>query len=79
MKDLNVVIVGGASGLGRLLAEMAVEYGAAGLGIVDLSAQDAQDALAPARAAGSRTASAAPSPVSCGGLPPLSAARQFAE
>ena len=59
MKDLNVVIVGGASGLGRLLAEMAVEYGAAGLGIVDLSAQDAQDALAPARAAGSRTASAA--------------------
>jgi glycine/D-amino acid oxidase-like deaminating enzyme len=31
MKDLTVVIIGGGAGLGRLMADMAVEYGAAGI------------------------------------------------
>jgi NAD(P)-dependent dehydrogenase (short-subunit alcohol dehydrogenase family) len=52
MKGLSVVIVGGASGLGALLARMAVEAGASGLGIIDLNAEAAEAALAPARAAG---------------------------
>jgi NAD(P)-dependent dehydrogenase (short-subunit alcohol dehydrogenase family) len=51
MKGLSVVIVGGASGLGALLARMAVEAGASGLGIIDLNAEAAEAALAPARAA----------------------------
>ena len=37
MNDLSVVIVGGAAGLGALLAEMAVEAGASALGIIDLN------------------------------------------
>lgn len=52
MKGLSVVIVGGASGLGARLARMAVEAGASGLGIIDLNAEAAEAALAPARAAG---------------------------
>lgn len=59
MKGLNIVIVGGGAGLGALLAEMAVEQGAAGIGIVDINADAAAAALAPARAAGLKTASAA--------------------
>ena len=59
MKDLSIVIVGGGAGLGALLAEMAVEQGAAGVGIIDLNAAAAEGALAPARAAGIRTAFAA--------------------
>ena len=56
MKDLSIVIVGGGAGLGALLAEMAVEQGAAGVGIIDLNAAAAEAALAPVRAAGRKAA-----------------------
>ena len=56
MKDLNIVIVGGAMGFGALIAEMAVEAGASGVGIIDLA--DATEALAPARARGLAVAQA---------------------
>ena len=59
MKDLSIVIVGGGAGLGALLAEMAVEQGAAGVGIIDLNATAAEAALAPVRAAGRKAAFAA--------------------
>lgn len=59
MDGLNVVIVGGGAGLGALLAEMAVEQGAAGVGILDLNPEAAEAALAPARKAGRKTAFAA--------------------
>lgn len=59
MQGLTVVIVGGGAGLGALLAEMAVEQGAAGIGIIDLNGDAAEAALAPARAAGIATAHAA--------------------
>ena len=59
MQGLKVVIVGGGAGLGALLAEMAVESGAAGIGIIDLNAEAAEAGLAPARAAGLVTAFAA--------------------
>lgn len=52
MKDLSVVIVGGGAGLGALIAEMAVAEGAAAIGIIDLNAEAANAALAPARKAG---------------------------
>lgn len=52
MKGLSVVIVGGGAGLGALLARMAVSEGASSLGIIDLNAEAAEAALAPARAAG---------------------------
>lgn len=52
MDGLSVAIVGGGSGLGALLAEMAVEAGAAGIGIIDINADAAEAALAPARASG---------------------------
>lgn len=54
MKDLNVVIVGGAMGFGALIAEMAVEAGAGGVGIIDLA--DADAVLAPLAAGGVKTA-----------------------
>lgn len=56
MKDLSVLIVGGGSGLGALLARMAVEDGAARVGIIDINRQAAEDALEPARAKGLLTA-----------------------
>lgn len=59
MQNLSVVIVGGGMGLGALLAEMAVEQGAAALGIIDINAAAAAAALAPARAQGLKTAFAA--------------------
>lgn len=59
MQGLSIVIVGGGAGLGALLAEMAVERGAAAIGIIDLNAAAAEAALAPARKAGLRTACAA--------------------
>ena len=59
MKGLSIVIVGGGAGLGALLARMAVAEGATGLGIIDLNAEAAEAALAPARAAGIPAASAA--------------------
>jgi NAD(P)-dependent dehydrogenase (short-subunit alcohol dehydrogenase family) len=52
MKNLSVVIVGGGSGLGALLARMAVEEGAAAIGILDVDQEAAEKALAPARSAG---------------------------
>jgi 3-oxoacyl-[acyl-carrier protein] reductase len=58
MKDLTVVIVGGGSGLGALLARRVVDEGAAGVGIVDLNFEAAEAALAPARAKGLPTANA---------------------
>lgn len=59
MQGLHVVVVGGGAGLGALVAEMAVEAGAAGVGIIDLNAEAAEAALAPARAAGVKVAAAA--------------------
>ncbi|MGV6873933.1 SDR family NAD(P)-dependent oxidoreductase [Pseudochelatococcus sp. B33] len=56
MKDLSVLIVGGGSGLGALLAQMAVEDGAARVGIVDINRQAGEAALEPARAKGLQTA-----------------------
>ena len=59
MKDLAIVIVGGASGLGAVLARMAVEEGASGVGIIDINAEAAECALGPAREKGLKTAVAA--------------------
>jgi NAD(P)-dependent dehydrogenase (short-subunit alcohol dehydrogenase family) len=59
MQGLSVVIVGGGAGLGALLGQMAVEAGATGLGIIDLNAEAAEAALAPARAKGLPAAFAA--------------------
>ncbi len=56
MNGLSVVIVGGGSGLGRLLAEMAVERGASAIGIIDIDEKGADAALATARAAGLKSA-----------------------
>lgn len=58
MKDLSIAIVGGGAGLGLLLAEMAVDAGASGVGIIDINADAAEAALAKARAAGIKTAAA---------------------
>jgi 3-oxoacyl-[acyl-carrier protein] reductase len=52
MKDLSVIIVGGGSGLGALLAHKAVDEGAAKIGIIDINQEAAEAALAPARAKG---------------------------
>jgi NAD(P)-dependent dehydrogenase (short-subunit alcohol dehydrogenase family) len=59
MKGLNVVIVGGGSGFGALLARMAVNEGSTGIGIIDINGEAAEAALAPARTAGLATAFAA--------------------
>ncbi len=59
MKGLSVVVVGGGAGLGALIAEMAVAEGAAAIGIIDVNGEAAEATLAPARAAGLPTASAA--------------------
>ncbi len=56
MQGLNIVIVGGAMGFGALIAEMAVEAGAEGIGIIDLA--DAEAVLAPLAARDVRVASA---------------------
>ena len=56
MKDLSVIIVGGGSGLGALLARMAVDDGAAKIGIIDINPDAAEAALEPARAKGLPTA-----------------------
>ena len=52
MKDLSVLIVGGGSGLGALLARMAVEDGASKLAIIDINREAAETALETARANG---------------------------
>lgn len=59
MQGLSVMIVGGGAGLGALLAAMAVEQGATGIGIIDINAAAAEAALAPARAEGLKTSFAA--------------------
>ncbi|MFN8683185.1 SDR family NAD(P)-dependent oxidoreductase [Paracoccus sp. P2] len=59
MQGLSVVIVGGGAGLGALIGRMAVENGASALGIIDLSTDAAEAALAPAREAGIPAAFAA--------------------
>ena len=56
MRNLSVLIVGGGSGLGALLARMAVEEGAAKIGIIDINQAAAISALEPARAQGLPTA-----------------------
>lgn len=58
MKGLTAVIVGGGAGLGALLAEMMVDEGAAGIGIIDVNAEAAEAALAPARRKGLPVAAA---------------------
>ena len=58
MKDLSVLIVGGGAGLGALLAEMAVEAGAAKIGIIDIDQEAGRVALATAKAKGLPTATA---------------------
>jgi 3-oxoacyl-[acyl-carrier protein] reductase len=52
MKGLSVLIVGGGSGLGALLARMAVEEGATGIGIIDIDLEAAESALRPVREKG---------------------------
>lgn len=56
MRNLSVLIVGGGSGLGALLARMAVEEGAAKIGIIDINQAASVSALEPARARGLPTA-----------------------
>ena len=58
MQDLSVLIVGGGSGLGALLAEMAVRDGAAAVGIIDINQDAAEQALSAAKAKGLPTATA---------------------
>lgn len=58
MDGLSVVIVGGGSGLGLLVADMAVEYGATSIGIIDIDGAAADTALGSARDAGCRIAAA---------------------
>lgn len=45
MKDLSVVIVGGGTGLGALIAQMAVAEGAASVGIIDVDPSTAEAAM----------------------------------
>lgn len=52
MKDLNIVIVGGGMGFGALIAEMAAEAGAKGIGIIDINLAAAEGVLAPLAAKG---------------------------
>ncbi|MCA2014309.1 SDR family oxidoreductase [Cereibacter sphaeroides] len=56
MKDLNVVIVGGGMGFGALIAEMAVEAGAKGIGIIDIDQAAAEGVAAALAAKGAKTA-----------------------
>ena len=58
MQDLSVVIVGGGSGIGALLAKLVVEAGASGVGIIDINPEAAEAALASARAKGLPTVGA---------------------
>ena len=59
MKDLSVVIVGGGSGFGALLARMVVAEGARAVGVIDINGAAAEAALETARGAGLVTAFAA--------------------
>ena len=59
LNGLSVVIVGGGSGLGLLLAQMAVEQSAASVGIIDIDANAAKAALVPASLANIPSAMAA--------------------
>lgn len=53
MEGLNVVIVGGASGLGRETALLMSERGAAGIAIIDMSANGARETVAMLEGSGS--------------------------
>lgn len=52
MKGLSTLIVGGGSGLGAVLARMAVDAGATAIGIIDINREAAEAALEHARARG---------------------------
>lgn len=56
MQGFSVLIVGGGSGLGALLAEMAVRDGATAVGIIDINEAAAEQALSAAKAKGLPTA-----------------------
>lgn len=56
MKGLSTVVVGGGAGLGAAIVRAAAADGARAIGIIDMNADAAEDALAPARAAGLATA-----------------------
>lgn len=58
MKDLNVVITGGGMGFGALIATMAAEAGARGIGIIDIDLAAAEAVLAPLAARGIAVAAA---------------------
>lgn len=58
MKDLNVVIVGGGMGFGALIARMAAEAGAGGIGIIDIDRAAADSVLAPLAEKGIATVAA---------------------
>ncbi len=59
MKGLNVLIIGGGNGFGALIVDMAVADGATGIGVIDIDGNAAENALAKAKSAGLKTASAA--------------------
>ena len=59
VKELSVVIVGGASGLGALLARLCAEAGAAKIGVIDLNKEAALVALQPSAAKGVKVSAAA--------------------
>ncbi len=58
MKDLSILIVGGGSGFGALLATMAITEGARAVGVVDIDGAAAEAAIIAARDAGLGAASA---------------------
>lgn len=56
MDNLAIVIVGGGSGLGALLAKMAADRGAAKIGVIDINKKAAEEAVSYARSKGVQTA-----------------------
>lgn len=58
MENLSVVIVGGGAGLGALIAEMSIDAGATGIGIIDLSLDACAPLLEMAAKKGVKTATA---------------------
>lgn len=68
MKNLSVVIVGGATGLGSVTAVMMAQQGAAKIGIVDLNREDAEHTAEQIRNAGAEAV------VACGDIAQSSSA-----
>ncbi len=58
MDGLSVAVVGGGSGFGRVMAQMAVERGASGLGIIDINGKAIEECLAGLQSAKLQVASA---------------------